>query len=132
MPTCIEEPERAVIGVAKDGMCLQVKIPAKLEEQLKAGMKEAGIPIPDTEERWEQAMTALKVNPPCMQCLISVVDGIYAFPHPRHRGALESDSDSSQGAITLSPRYYGLEVSLLGILILPVCIMPWWCTPGFS
>ena len=38
-------------------------IPAKLEEQLKAGMREAGIPIPDTPERWEQAMTALKACP---------------------------------------------------------------------
>ncbi len=40
---------------------LQVVIPAKLEEQLKAGMQEAGIPVPDTPERWGQAMTALKV-----------------------------------------------------------------------
>ena len=40
---------------------LQVSIPQKLEEQLKAGMQEAGIPIPETQERWQQAMTALKV-----------------------------------------------------------------------
>lgn len=39
----------------------QVQIPEKLEQQLKAGMKEAGIPIPETEERWNQAMNALKV-----------------------------------------------------------------------
>ena len=113
-------------------MCLQVKIPAKLEEQLKAGMKVAGIPIPDTEERWEQAMTALKVTPRCMHCIISSIDEVYAFPHPRHRGALESDSDGSQGDITLSPRYSGLRFPCLGILILPVCIMPWWYTPGLS
>jgi len=132
MRTCIGGPEREMLGVAMHDMCLQVKIPAKLEEQLKAGMKEAGIPIPDTEERWEQAMIALKVDPPCMHCLIFVVNEIYAFPHPRHRGALESDSDGSQGAIAFSPRSYGLGIPCLGFLTLPVCIMPWWCTPGLS
>ena len=44
-------------------------IPAKLEEQLKGGMQEAGIPVPDTPERWDQAMTALKVAfNPCKCC----------------------------------------------------------------
>ena len=42
---------------------MQVQIPDKLEQQLKAGMKEAGIPVPETEERWNQAMNALKVSP---------------------------------------------------------------------
>lgn len=40
---------------------LQVNIPRKLEEQLKAAMQKAGIPIPETQDRWQQAMTALKV-----------------------------------------------------------------------
>ena len=42
---------------------IQVKIPEKLEQQLKAAMQEAGIPVPEMEERWNQAMNALKVSP---------------------------------------------------------------------
>ena len=42
-------------------MHAQVQIPEKLEQQLRAGMQDAGIPVPETEERWNQAMTALKV-----------------------------------------------------------------------
>ena len=43
-------------------LLVQVKTPAKLEEELKAAMKTAGIPVPDTPERWQQALKALKVT----------------------------------------------------------------------
>lgn len=39
----------------------QVTVPEKLQSELRAGMETAGIPVPENEERWEQALTALKV-----------------------------------------------------------------------
>ncbi len=43
-------------------MHAQVQIPEKLEQQLRAAMQDAGIPVPESKERWNQAMTALKVT----------------------------------------------------------------------
>ena len=40
-----------------------MKTPAALQQQLQEAMKQAGIPVPDSEERWQQALTALKVTP---------------------------------------------------------------------
>ena len=40
----------------------QVETPAVLQEQLRDAMQEAGIPVPDSEERWQQALRALKVR----------------------------------------------------------------------
>ena len=39
----------------------QVEVPAELQRDLKASMLEAGIPVPESEERWGKAMDALKV-----------------------------------------------------------------------
>lgn len=36
-------------------------MPTKLQTELKANMEAAGIPVPETEERWGQALEALKV-----------------------------------------------------------------------
>jgi hypothetical protein len=38
-----------------------VQVPQQLQSDLKARMEAAGIPVPDTEERWGLAMQALKV-----------------------------------------------------------------------
>jgi hypothetical protein len=43
-----------------------VAVPQRLQEELREGMEAAGIPVPETEERWQQALTALKV--PCLLC----------------------------------------------------------------
>ena len=43
---------------------LQVQTPAALQEQLKQAMQEASIPVPDGEERWQEALRALKVCAP--------------------------------------------------------------------
>lgn len=43
---------------------VQVTVPEKLQTQLKAEMEMAGIPLPSSDQRWEQALTALKVPPP--------------------------------------------------------------------
>ena len=39
-------------------------MPEQLQKELKAAMEKAGIPVPETEERWLQALAALKVRPP--------------------------------------------------------------------
>lgn len=39
----------------------QVAVPEQLQKELKAAMEKAGIPVPETEERWQQALAALKV-----------------------------------------------------------------------
>ena len=40
---------------------VQIKTPPALQKELTASMKAAGIPVPDSAERWEQALKALKV-----------------------------------------------------------------------
>jgi hypothetical protein len=46
---------------------MQVVVPPKLQEDLKAAMSKAGIPVPSTEERWDDALNALRVRPePCL------------------------------------------------------------------
>lgn len=42
---------------------MQVTVPEKLQTQLKAEMEAAGIPLPSSDQRWDQALTALKVAP---------------------------------------------------------------------
>ncbi len=42
----------------------QVAVPEQLQKELKAAMEKAGIPVPETEERWQQALAALKVRLP--------------------------------------------------------------------
>ena len=44
--------------------CLQVHVPDTLQKALQEAMKDAGIPTPDTEERWQAALKAMKVSPP--------------------------------------------------------------------
>ena len=41
---------------------LQVEVPEQLKTDLASQMKEAGIPVPDSEERWGMALDALKVH----------------------------------------------------------------------
>lgn len=41
-------------------LAMEIKVPAALREQLAARMSEAGIPVPESEERWEAALTALR------------------------------------------------------------------------
>lgn len=40
----------------------QVEVPKELQSQLEEGMKAAGIPVPDSEARWQEAFKALKVG----------------------------------------------------------------------
>ena len=40
----------------------QVQVPEDLQRQLKGAMKDAGIPVPEGEERWNDALKALKVS----------------------------------------------------------------------
>lgn len=37
-------------------------VPEQLKEDLAKEMKGAGIPVPDSEERWTMALNALKVH----------------------------------------------------------------------
>ena len=41
---------------------LQVEVPEQLKDDLATAMKGAGIPVPDSEERWTMALDALKVR----------------------------------------------------------------------
>lgn len=45
----------------------QVTVPAELQSALKDGMAAAGIPVPDSPEKWQQALDALKVGG-CLGC----------------------------------------------------------------
>ena len=40
---------------------LQVEVPDEMRQELQKGMEAAGIPVPDSEDRWAQALKALKV-----------------------------------------------------------------------
>jgi hypothetical protein len=50
----------------------QVQVPQQLQSDLKARMEAAGIPVPDTEERWGLALEALKVTPSFSTAVTSV------------------------------------------------------------
>lgn len=39
-----------------------MKVPEQLKDDLASQMKEAGIPVPDSDERWGMALDALKVR----------------------------------------------------------------------
>jgi alpha-glucan,water dikinase len=39
---------------------MEVEVPAELQTELKAKMQAAGIPVPDSEDRWAKALAALK------------------------------------------------------------------------
>lgn len=39
-----------------------MEVPDKLKDDLATEMKAAGIPVPDSEERWKMALDALKVH----------------------------------------------------------------------
>lgn len=41
---------------------MQVEVPEQLKDDLASQMKEAGIPVPDSDERWGMALDALKVR----------------------------------------------------------------------
>lgn len=41
-------------------IAMEVQTPAALQEQLKSQMQAAGIPVPDSADRWQQALHALK------------------------------------------------------------------------
>lgn len=51
---------------------MQVEVPDQMRQDLQAGMKTAGIPVPDSEEHWADALKALKVlhasPPPLRHC----------------------------------------------------------------
>lgn len=49
---------------------LQVEIPEKLKDDLASEMKAAGIPEPDSEERWTMALEALKVHSPTLDSYV--------------------------------------------------------------
>jgi hypothetical protein len=40
---------------------VQVEVPQQLQSDLKSQMEAAGIPVPDSQERWDLALQALKV-----------------------------------------------------------------------
>lgn len=40
---------------------MQVEVPEQLVRELSSHMESAGIPVPDSEERWAMALNALKV-----------------------------------------------------------------------
>ena len=40
----------------------QVEVPAELQQELMAAMGKAGIPVPDSPERWAKALGALKAR----------------------------------------------------------------------
>ena len=42
---------------------LQANVPEELQTELKAKMEAAGIPVPDSQDRWAKALEALKVVP---------------------------------------------------------------------
>ena len=44
------------------GLVAQVEVPAALQQELKAAMGKAAIPVPDSEDRWGKALDALKVR----------------------------------------------------------------------
>ena len=45
-----------------DSRGVQVEVPDQLKQDLTTNMKSAGIPVPDSEERWTLALEALKVQ----------------------------------------------------------------------
>lgn len=47
---------------------LQVEVPEQLKDDLATEMKAAGIPVPDSEERWNMALDALKVHSTTLDC----------------------------------------------------------------
>lgn len=49
----------------------QVSVPESLQKELKDAMKTAGIAVPDSEQRWELALGALKVHPYPYPCPLS-------------------------------------------------------------
>lgn len=44
----------------------QVAVPEALQTELRAKMEAAGIPVPDSEDRWAKALEALKVSVCCI------------------------------------------------------------------
>ena len=64
---------------------LQVEIPEKLKDDLASEMKAAGIPEPDSEERWTMALEALKVHSPTLDS--SVVPACDTVPVILYRSA---------------------------------------------
>ena len=53
-------------------------MPQQLQSELRAGMETAGIPVPESDERWQQALTALKVVP--LHCWIRQCCQLHGFP----------------------------------------------------
>ncbi len=41
---------------------MQVEVPEELQSQLKTAMQAAQIPVPDSSDRWNLALEALKVH----------------------------------------------------------------------
>mmetsp|Transcript_20854 Transcript_20854/g.62756 ORF Transcript_20854/g.62756 Transcript_20854/m.62756 type:complete len:1085 (+) Transcript_20854:1468-4722(+) len=63
----LEEAVKAIPSTAAEPklaecreIVMEVTVPEKLQTQLKAEMEMAGIPLPSSDQRWEQALTALK------------------------------------------------------------------------
>lgn len=54
----LEKAEEA-LSKCRD-LVMQVKVPEQLKDDLASQMKEAGIPVPDSDERWGMALDALK------------------------------------------------------------------------
>lgn len=55
----VEERPAATLEQCRK-LVMQVSLPSELEKELKERMKQANIPTPDSEERWEKARIALK------------------------------------------------------------------------
>ena len=50
-----------------------MQVPEELQSQLKAAMQEASIPVPDSADRWNLALEALKVCLPMAFCADALV-----------------------------------------------------------
>ncbi len=55
-------PRQSALESEAGGRVAQVEVPAALQEELKAAMGKAAIPVPDSEDRWGKALDALKAR----------------------------------------------------------------------
>ena len=53
-------------------------MPAQLEKDLRVAMKAAGIPVPESDDRWQAALTALKVRPAIQFRDLKALDSVRA------------------------------------------------------
>ena len=56
---------------------VQVQLPEQFKHVVCKAMEAAAIPVPKTEERWEQAAHALKVRPKCYAGLVGTLTVLF-------------------------------------------------------